>query len=33
MASVGIKRLTVDNTTIQTKTGTAEYTPSSGFNS
>ena len=29
MASVGIKRLTVDNTTIQTKTGTAEYTPSS----
>jgi len=29
MASVGIKRLTVDNKTIQTKTGTAEYTPSS----
>jgi len=29
MASVGIKRLTVANVTIQTKTGTAEYTPSS----
>ena len=29
MASVGIKRLTIDNVTIQTKTGTAEYTPSS----
>ena len=29
MASVGIKRLTVENVTIQTKTGTAEYLPSS----
>ena len=28
MASVGIKRLTIDNETIQTKTGTAEYKPS-----
>ena len=29
MASVGIKRFTANNVTIQTKTGTAEYTPSS----
>ena len=29
MASVGIKRLTINNVTIQVKTGTAEYTPSS----
>jgi len=29
MASVGIKRLTIDNEVIQTKTGTTEYTPSS----
>ena len=28
MASVGIKRLTIDNVTIQVKTGTAEYLPS-----
>ena len=29
MASVGIKRFTANNTVIQTKTGTTEYTPSS----
>ncbi|MHA1347965.1 MAG: phage tail tube protein [Candidatus Heimdallarchaeaceae archaeon] len=29
MASVGIKRFTINNVTIQTKTGTAEYLPSS----
>lgn len=28
MASVGIKRLTIDNATVQTKTATAEYKPS-----
>lgn len=28
MASVGIKRLTINNVTIQVKTGTAEYKPS-----
>lgn len=29
MASVGIKRLTINNVVIQTKTGTTEYLPSS----
>ena len=28
MASIGIKRLTINNQTIQVKTGTAEYKPS-----
>jgi hypothetical protein len=28
MASIGIKRFTIDGETIQTKTGTAEYKPS-----